>query len=142
MSKRRQERSAPRKLTEFFPTPNRQSFRDGARGHTEATYINLRQSHQDGSAQGGTTGGPQFPETSSAASTPSSSPAKSKMKLTPEAEIQNEGNPLPRPPQEQISFSNSIATYPTSNQPVLDTTLRDMLMTLQSSIHSDITNML
>lgn len=38
--------------------------------------------------------------------------------------------------------TNSIAAYLTLNQPVLDTTLKDMRLTLQNSIHSEITKMM
>lgn len=40
------------------------------------------------------------------------------------------------------AIDNSIAAYPTTNQPVLDTTLRDMLLTLQTSIHFNISKMM
>lgn len=36
------------------------------------------------------------------------------------------------------SLHPSIASYPVSNQPVMDTLLKDMLLSLQSSLHADL----
>lgn len=72
---------------------------------------------------------------------PSVSPVKSKMKLNQDAD------PSEVIPFNQISplshaNASSIAAYATLNQPVLDTTLKDMLLTLKNSIHTDIAKMM
>lgn len=41
-----------------------------------------------------------------------------------------------------LPSASPIATFPTTNQPVVDTTLKDMLTTLHSSLHTDISSML
>lgn len=35
-------------------------------------------------------------------------------------------------------LQDSISEFPTANQPVLDTTLKDMLVSLRSTLHADI----
>lgn len=65
----------------------------------------------------------------------SASPAKAKMRLHPQA-ANTEVNKLTllscQAPQ-----ADSIASFPTAGQPVLDSTLKDMLMSLRSSLQAD-----
>lgn len=61
--------------------------------------------------------------------------------------------PLPRLPQAQIepqafnplqsnqALHSSMASFPTSRQPVMDTTLKDMLMSLQTSLMTDLSSL-
>lgn len=74
-----------------------------------------------------------------------SSPAKARMRMDA---------PQPRPPAALIkpqAFNpllsgqaphSSMATFPTSGQPVIDTTLKDMLMSLQTSLMTDLSSMI
>lgn len=41
----------------------------------------------------------------------------------------------------QSAHPSPIAAFPTSNQPVLETTMKEMLISLQSSLHNDISSM-
>lgn len=84
----------------------------------------------------------QGAESSSATSTPSTSPAKSTLKLSQAEDLNNEVSLPLQPPSVSTALHSTIAILPTTNQPVLDTTLRDMLLTVQSSIHSEIANMI
>lgn len=40
-------------------------------------------------------------------------------------------------PTEKLEISLVIEEFPTNNQPVIDTVLKDMLMSLRSSLHAD-----
>lgn len=70
------------------------------------------------------------PGCSSTSSSPSTSPAKSKSRLTQADGQDTEVSPALLHNPEDMALQNFIAALPTTSQPVLDTTLRDMLLTL------------
>lgn len=43
--------------------------------------------------------------------------------------------------REHTTLHTSISTFPISNQPVMDTLHKDMLLSLQNSLHADFTAM-
>lgn len=74
----------------------------------------------------------------------SSSPAKVKMLLDVTAasyEVSHITSLTPTLPM-QNSMPDSIAAFPTIGQPVMDTTLKDMLMSLRSSLQADMLSLM
>ena len=82
------------------------------------------------------------PEVSPPHSPSSKSPAKTRMKY--DHSEQSPVIPATSSSQDQVGLkvASSIACYPTSGQPVLDTTMKDMLLSLQSSLMVNISAML
>ncbi|XP_040190604.1 uncharacterized protein LOC120922368 [Rana temporaria] len=82
------------------------------------------------------------PEVSPPHSLSSKSPAKTRMKY--DHSEQSPVIPATSSSQDQVGLkvASSIACYPTSGKPVLDTTMKDMLLSLQSSLMVNISAML
>lgn len=72
-------------------------------------------------------------------SPPCSSPAKVRMKLD-SAAADTGVSPEISPAIEHTELQSPIARFLTSNQPVLDTQLKEMLLSLHRSLHADFTN--
>lgn len=140
MSKWRQKRSAPHKLREFY-LPDNLSTKDGTGGTTAHT-----QGGQMESAVRHTllTTWPPNPSIRTAAQSPPLllQTQPNKTWGFHRQKTHYIGRPLFIAPPVGTVLHNSKADFPTTNQPVLDTTLRDILMTAQSSICSEIINMM
>lgn len=67
----------------------------------------------------------------------SSSPAKSKPKLD-HTEEDDEAVSLHSSQDDTRELQDSITDFPTANTPIMDTTLKDMLISLRSTLHADI----
>lgn len=79
-----------------------------------------------------------MPGGNSHSSSPSASLAKSKLRLSQASDPRQWGEPSSYDKTLGHHVTKSIAGFPTTNHPVLDTTLKDMLTSLQCSIHADI----
>lgn len=138
MSPKRKEDRNPKKLTAFFqsPHPMKGNNHEGNSPHMKAqsaSYTDLPD------AEPGDEDILQLPPSPLQSPPPSpstQSPAKSKMKLDTYSQIPpSEEGVQSQPPQ-------SIASFPTTGQPVLDSTLKDMLLSLQSSLTTSFTSVL
>lgn len=81
-----------------------------------------------------------LPADNSPASFLSKSPAKSKPGLSQTGELDTEVSHTLLAGS-KADTQNPIAAFSKSGQPMMDTTLKDMLLSLQSPIHSDIVSM-
>lgn len=133
-TRKRKEFRQPKKLTDFFIMLKIQDGGSGSPHKPATAYTGLPDA--DGleiSAQNDSLGA----SPSSLPSSASNSPAESRMRLdsastSPEVSPASDHNSIHPSP---------IAVFPTSNQPVLDTTMKDMLISLQSSLRNDISTM-
>lgn len=65
------------------------------------------------------------------------SPAKARMRMDSPASVIPEVSQLSLSPGPHSAQSDSIAMLPTTNQPVMDTTLKEMLISLRKTLQSD-----
>lgn len=125
-----------------MPAPEGMTGQDGASGdHTQASssYTDLPDdNHNTWEAGIDTLSAPSSPIRSPS----SDSPAKSRMRMDPETQASSSGNATPRQDQVGLNLPSTIANYPTSGQPVLDTTMKDMLLSLQASLMLNISAMI
>lgn len=119
---------------------HRRDSQDGAGGYTAAPRGGPSPPYTQTTVAGGEHSQPHLTGINSA-STPSAVPSKSKLRLTQDTEQDTELSHASQPPLMCQPLNSSIAEYPTLNQPIMDTTLKDMLLTLQNSIHSEITKL-
>lgn len=61
--------------------------------------------------------------------------------MKPLSSEHNEAYPF-NPLQSNQALQSSVAAFPTTGQPVLDTTLKDMLLSLQTSLMSDLSSLI
>lgn len=76
--------------------------------------------------------------TSSQVSSTFKSPVKTRPKLATEEDIHTEVSPSQLRLNRDTEIHNPISVFPTLSQPVMDTKLKNMLLSFQRSIHSDI----
>ena len=137
MTNKRKGFAKPQRLMDMFTVP-----RDGGR-QDGADAASTPRPHNQAKNTGGTRSqhGKQMSPTRNRLFTPSpsDSPAKVRMKLDGDGCSPAE-RPVPDSGDDTRELPDSIATFPTSNQPVMDTVLRDMLVTLRSSIQADMIN--
>lgn len=132
----KQNKHQPQKLTAFFTQPVGERRQDGTATSAQqgrTAYTDLSDAAAlDTDSHGGAEVFPQSPPTSSV----SISLAKARMRLEVDPLDPDVSHPpdttLPQPPPQ-----SSIASFPTTNQPVLDTTMKEMLLSLQSSLYND-----
>lgn len=124
----------PQRLTDFYSPVSNGDRQDGAMACSPPATTSLMRTLQKGIKQAKNTSQnshhsyPPFPSTNS--------PAKSKPRmdgngLSPEGSVASDSG------EDTREIPESIETYPTQNQPVLDTVLKDMLLSLRSTIQSD-----
>lgn len=143
MSRKRFTNYKPQKLTEFYFKPAEQvsEFKDGdgpcCGNHTRTSRMNPLRTHL-------TQVPLHCPLTPRRVTPLPSSPAKAKMRLeTPpqrllQAQIEAQAfNPL----LSNQALYSSMASFPTSGQPVIDTTQKDMLLSLQTSLMTDLSSL-
>lgn len=125
-------------MTDFFPKLARARNQDGAgsgptscSGETggEGEPARVRGRHLQAQAR---------THFCSPTSSTSISPVKSRPRWNTEHNQHTEVSLSRTPSIGSTALENSIAAFPTTNQPVLETTLKKMLVFLQSSIHADI----
>lgn len=140
MSPKRKEERGPKKLIHFFQPSAAIGLKDGAgrRPSTKPTshhYSDLPEDSPPDDSAPSTALIPPSPTTES----PSSSPAKSRQKLSHTEPVMSAAadslltqayTPAPSP----------IANIQTSNQPVMDTLLKEMLLTLHTSLQTELTS--
>lgn len=134
---KRKEDRCPKKLTDFFtmPTTDRKKGRDGTSGANRqdqpSSYTDLPDNHpEDWEADLPT----PFTQGSSPHSPTPNSPAKVRMRMDPSVQASGTVSTYERSDHIGLNLQSSIAALPTSGQPVLDTTMKDMLLSLQSSL--------
>ena len=133
MTRKRKEGSQPRKLEEFYPPKGRGLIQDGAgAGLGDASPSSPCSSRSTASSprmHPGTT------QQSPGGSTPfDRSPAKSKPRLEANTSQVSGGAEALEDTRELI---DPFTAFPTSGKAVSDTTLKDMLVSLRSSMHAD-----
>lgn len=72
----------------------------------------------------------------------SNSPAKAQMRMDPAMQAPSAVMSVTNPDQVGLNLAPSIANYPTPGLPVLDTTMKDMLLSLQTSLMTNISAMI
>lgn len=75
-------------------------------------------------------------------SSPSTSLVKSKAKLSHMSDSPADQHASTLSMEDTRELHDSILAFPTNDQPVLDTTLKDMLVSLRSTIHTDILSLM
>lgn len=139
MSRKRMEYRQPRKLTAYFTQLLGLQIQDGACGlhRDDGSYTDLPDADPPETSlpRDETAANP-----SSMASSTQNSPVKSQMRLDSDPrnpEVSSLMTDIPT----SIPQPSPIAAFPTSNQPVLDTTVKEMLISLQISLHVTISSM-
>ena len=134
MTRERKEDRKPHKLTEFFPFSHQGGRQDGAR-MASTPACSFRSVPHPSNTQSRPSGSPE--STHSCPDTPqSASPAKSRFRL----EEPHQGLDLETGADsgdDTRELPDRIETFPTSNQPIMDTVLKDMLLSLRSTIQAD-----
>lgn len=146
MAQKRKESRLLRKLTEFSYQPAVRSGQNGAAGGTSTAALTVSTSSPQPGQSEHSPYNPEAlphsrkaPQLSPPRSPASSSPAKARMRLDPSAE-HSEVSHTPHMPVtllKQNLPNDSITAFPTMGQPVIDTTLKDMLVSLRSSLQTD-----
>lgn len=135
-----------RKLTTFmFPQDKVSVIQDGAGGLTEQreAYTDLPDAIL---TEMGTAPLPLSPTQDPGSDPLTSSPAKARMRMDaphqqpPPAMMTTQAQAF-TPFISNQALHNSMASFPTSGLPVIDTTLKEMLMSLQTSLMTDLTSM-
>lgn len=145
MSPKRMGDHKPKKLTTLlFPPEEQVSYIQddgGGLAAPQEAYTDLPDEHQ-GEINNGET--PRSPTLDPGADPILNSPAKARMWIDappqrpPQSLLEAQAfNPL----QSNQALHTSMASYPTSGQPVMDTTLKDMLMSLQTSLMTDLSTL-
>lgn len=125
---------------DFFIQPPGSLIQDGTHDHSpqgEWAYTDLPDADaysilpQDNSSD---------PSASSDLSSTPNSPAKSWMRMHADTQA-SEVRPALENLLIQTPVSSPISAFPTSNQPIIDTMLKEMLIYLHSSLHNDISSM-
>lgn len=129
--------SRPQRLTDYFSQPLNGGRQDGA-GHSPSLP------HKGDPAAHTATSSPKTnilhsSQQSLHSSSPSGSPAKAKLKLDGGG-CSPALSPVTDSGDDTRELPESINTFPTTNQPVLDTVLKDMLVSLRSTIQADMMN--
>lgn len=127
------------KMTNFFTYTSRSHSQDGAGGRREDTCSrNMQHRTDSGNIRGRNNNTSQAYKIYSPPPSASSSPAKSRQRMSVEHADTEEVSGLNSSLDDTRELQDSITDFPTSNQPVMDTTLKDMLVSLRSTLHSDI----
>lgn len=142
MSRKRMGEHRPKKLTSFMFPPEDRDWQDGGGLSTaNEAYTDLP---DDPQGEIGPSEERVYPAPDTGTDPLTSSPAKARMRMDAS---------YPRPPtaltepqaftpmQSGQALHSSMASFPTSGQPVIDTTLKDMLMSLQTSLMTDLSSM-
>lgn len=143
MPRERKERSKPGKMTDFFTPSCRSSDQDGADGllgspsHRQHAFTSHTDNHYREAAITDQTLLFQHPGDSRPSSS-FNSPVKSKQRTS---QTGYEGTPGAAI-DDTLEFQDSIADFPTSNQPVMDSVLKDMLVSLRTAIHTDMVQLM
>lgn len=135
-----------RKLTTFlFPQDKVSAIQDGAGGLTDTSeaYTDLPDAIH---SEMGTAPLPTSPTHDPGSDPLTSSPAKARMRMdTPQPHSPHISTAVQaqafNPFQSNQALHNSMASFPTSGQPVIDTTLKEMLMSLQTSLMTDLSSL-
>ncbi|PIO13727.1 hypothetical protein AB205_0115520 [Aquarana catesbeiana] len=146
MSRKQMGERGLRKLTTFlFPQDKVSAFQDSAGGLTETreAYTDLP---DDIHNEMGTAPLPISPTHDPGSDPLTSSPAKARMWMdTPQSHSPHVSTAAQaqafNPFQSNQALHNSMASFPTSGQPVIDTTLKEMLMSLQTSLMTDLSSL-
>lgn len=132
MPRRNKENRRPQKLTEYYPLGPKQ---DGG-GGTAARGMSSTPLYETGKGNPQKRNAPQR-STHSPIHTPNSgSPEKARLRLDA-SDSSRDITPGLDSGEDTRDLPDSIDLFPTTNQPVLDTTLKDMLVSLRSSLHAD-----
>lgn len=143
MSRKRMGECGLRKLTTFMFTQDKVSdFQDGAGGLTEPreAYTDLPDYIH---SEMGTAPLPLSPTHDPGSDSLTSSPAKARMRMdTPQPHSPHDRTAAQaqafNPFQSNKALHNSMASFPTSGQPVIDTTLKEMLMSMLCHISEEV----
>lgn len=134
MSRKRKENRKPQKLTEFFSQWPYGGRQDGA-GSSSSTPHNSHSLSAKSASTSRNSGSPTSPQ--SYPNTPqSASPAKAKFRVG-DSWCSPAASPSIDSGEDTRELPYSIEELPTMNQPVTDTVLKDMLLSLQSSLQAD-----
>lgn len=137
MTRKKKERTTPGKMTDFFSLSDRYSCQDGV-GRMQSPSL----SHNQKACTGWMAGtSPQLGSTqklpASQASSSANSPAKTRQRMSqhtpPAAEEGDRGIGI----DDTLEFQHAIDAFPTNNQPVMDSKLKEMLVSLRGAIHTD-----
>lgn len=144
MSRKRGQERGPKKLSSFTFKQSSEltKIQDGAAGavrKNNKTHTNLSDSHPPEMDEELSS---SYSNGSSQLSPTSQGPAKSRMKLDLSCQAADTVNTALHSDNAMSSLQTSIAAFPTSGQPVLDTTMKEMLVSLQSSIISNLSSMI
>lgn len=128
-------------MTDFLIQPRRLPAQDGAGRHADdmrglSSGTQRSQHGRQGTSHTSTNppkGQGQYPPPPSASSSPAKSKFKSSSASAETADISGFESSL----DDTRELQDSIIDFPTQNQPVMDTTLKDMLVSLRSTLHAD-----
>lgn len=131
MAHKRKGSSQLQKLAPFFLRAPRGLSQDGAGGTSPSA------SSRSGSATPSPRSQGRSHRQSAEASTPLSlSPVKSKPRRAPDLDREKVST-CQEPLDDTRELAETINSFPTNNQPISDTELKDMLVSLRSSLHAD-----
>ena len=137
MTNKRKGSAKPQRLMDMFTVPREGGRQDGA--DAASTPRPPHQTKSLGGERSPRTAQTSPPNTHLSTPSPSDSPVKTRMRLDG-AGCGPAVSPVTDSGDDTRELPDSIATFPTSNQPVMDTVLRDMLVTLRSSLQADMMN--
>lgn len=129
---KRKEREGPRKLTDFFRPAEGRKFQDGA-GPRSRSSASTTQPHSNPKPSSGESHFNDNPLSSS----PFCSPVKQKRRLGEGGENEDEAGAAGEEMEESSTQAEQLDAFPTSGQPIIDTTMKEMLQTLRGALQSD-----
>lgn len=123
------DREGPKKLTDFFPPAAGRGIQDGTRAE------NRNPAHAAGSAcnpapsmgESGSEAHPQPPS-------PFTSSVKQKRRVGKEGDGSDHAGMGSEEMDESSSYGQHLDEFPTSGQPIIDTTMKEMLQTLPGAL--------
>lgn len=139
-----QKEENPKKLRVFFlqPEPGKGKPQDGTGGAASwasSSYTDLPDEDQ---GEWDTTPQPASILGSPPGSPILNSPAKARMRMDPYLQTSGTVSTTEHPDQIGLNLQSSIAAFPTSGQPILNTTMKDMLLSLQSSLMANFSSLI
>lgn len=124
-------------MTDFYTLSGRPSRHDGAGGMQRSSSSHNQKAYTGWMVY--TSPQSQFNQRQpgSQSSSSSNSSVKAKQRMTQHIPSANEEGDRCSGLDDILEFQDNIAAFPTNNQPVMDSTLKDMLVSLRSAIHTD-----
>lgn len=137
MPRRRKEGKTPGMMMDFFAHEGHPSHQDSGGGMQRSPRTLGQNTNLNWDTDNNHITRPKQLQTDSQSSSSASSPVKVKQRMVQHASVDTADRDTGSTLDDTLEFQETIAAFPTNNQPVMDSTLKDMLVSLRSAIHTD-----